>query len=53
MTWLPSEVNSWLQSVLSCLSGVLASVGICLRTWAMQSLKLGGSVGTITGAPGF
>ena len=38
--------------VLSCLSGVLASVGICLRTWAMQLVKFGGSLGTITGAPG-
>ena len=30
----------------------MASVGICLRAWAMQLLNSGGSLGTITGAPG-
>ncbi len=53
MTWLEYEVKSCLQSALICLSGVLARVGTLLRTWAMQDVKFGGSLGTITGAPGF
>src|ERR1700728_1658589 len=52
ITWLESEVNSWLQSDLTVLSGVFASDGICLRTCAMQLVKFGGSFGTITGDPG-
>src|SRR5260370_14561122 len=53
MTWPDSEVNSFEQSVLSWVSGVLARLGISLRAWVMQFLKAGGSLGTITGAPGF
>ena len=53
MTCPDSEVNSFEQSVFSWASGVLARLGISLRAWAVQFLKSGGSLGTITGAPGF
>ncbi len=52
MTWVESDVNSWLHSLLSCVSGCLASDGSWARTCAMQPVNVGGSVGTITGAPG-
>src|SRR5579871_5899838 len=52
ITWLDSEVNSCLQSLRIVVVAVLARLGICLRTWAMQLSKFGGSLGTITGWPG-
>ncbi len=52
ITFEDSDWNSWLQSFFSWAAGVLASVGISLRAWAMQLLNSGGSLGTITGAPG-
>src|ERR1700728_2751130 len=52
MTCEDSEVNSCLQSALSVLAAVFFRVGIFDRASAMQLLKFGGSLGTITGWPG-
>src|SRR5579884_1347292 len=53
MTWLLSELKRFWQSALSVLDDVLASWGICLRTLDTHWPKLGGSLGTMTGWPGF
>src|SRR5579864_1227480 len=52
MTWAERVVKSCLQSARTCLVGVRARLGISRRTCATQLLKLGGSLGTITGAVG-
>ncbi len=45
-------MKSCLQSARSVLTDALARLGNSLRAWAMQVLKFGGSLGTITGWPG-
>ncbi len=44
-----SEVKTRWQSAFSVLALVFARLGISALTWAMHLVKLGGSLGTITG----